>query len=786
MKIKDLINAQIVHPKFGSGSIISTEADRKYQNDPQGRITIQFEDGTKKQFNINELGNFLSLKDKELQKQLDEALSPTRGGKKYSSNTPIDKITSESIYNKLITVRDKYRQMRDKAIEQTNSDLSVQLSNTINEITGYINEISGYSGQVAEEIANGQNTIIRVKNEAFKKVLKFIDTIDKTNRFNNIGEPTVKINYAPRYRASNRNGFKPRALSGGRLYTKGGAHDYYTTETGRIPKGQVFSSSQYERLVTRGFRDIDREIAYFANNPQILKNLQREKANYENPKSFGTAIHAIQEFVGHDAQKRNRGKLIDYAAMAQNPKLIQATIQNLITNYGEELASQYRNEEGLWNYQLLASALNEASKTLDIMLKGMDVEDLQGFDFEKTTVSEIMEGVYRAATADVARIKDNEYIVGDYKTQSYAAPLQWLTQFLVNVQNKRVETGNEGLLGKGVIAHRPRGRGDITAWKMEAGSYEDVDNFLKFLEDNEGNSAAIRNAILTGDVKIPGKLNVKLGKKGQYMTFNGRTAYAIANDKFVDEMDLMLMYQSLPKEAQEAFVSGASAVVKSQGYEAPAGTQAFLMQPNIPSRFSIAELRKAGKLKEHMEHGVMSAPNRFIPGLATFDDSGQRVINPEYEERQKKIAELSKQMNAEVAAVNQNQGGLSERKLASMRKKVMDKYEPQIQTLIALQREQFPTVDYRRIGSYSLSDLDKQYMEAVQAQDNETADAIVNYAMEIIGKDQTESNEVYMRGFLGDLSPGTYSVNIKRAIQDKVKGLKFYNKWYGEPISTEA
>lgn len=786
MKIKDLINAQIVHPKFGSGSIVSTEADKKYQNDPQGRITIQFEDGTKKQFNINELGNFLSLKDKELQKQLDEALSPTRGGKKYSSNTPIDKITSESIYNKLIAVRDKYRQMRDKAIEQTNSDLSVQLSNTINEITGYINEISSYSGQVAEEIANGQNTIIKVKNEAFKKVLKFIDTIDKTNRFNNIGEPTVKINYAPRYRASNRSGFKPRALSGGRLYTKGGAHDYYTTETGRIPKGQVFSSSQYERLVTRGFRDIDREIAYFANNPQILKNLQREKANYENPKSFGTAIHAIQEFVGHDAQKRNRGKLIDYAAMAQNPKLIRATIQNLITNYGEELAPQYRNEEGLWNYQLLASALNEASKTLDVMLKGMDVEDLQGFDFEKTTVSEIMEGVYRAATADVARIKDNEYIVGDYKTQSYATPLQWLTQFLVNVQNKRVETGNEGLLGKGVIAHRPRGRGDITAWKMDAGSYEDVDNFLKFLEDNEGNSAAIRNAILTGDVKIPGKLNVKLGKKGQYMTFNGRTAYAIANDKFVDEMDLMLMYQSLPKEAQEAFVSGASAVVKSQGYEAPAGTQAFLMQPNIPSRFSIAELRKAGKFKEHMEHGVMSASNRFIPGLVTFDDSGQRVINPEYEERQKKIAELSKQMNAEVAAVNQNQGGLSERKLASMRKKVMDKYEPQIQTLIALQREQFPTVDYRRIGSYSLSDLDKQYMEAVQAQDNETADAIVNYAMEIIGKDQTESNEVYMRGFLGDLSPGTYSVNIKRAIQDKVKGLKFYNKWYGEPISTEA
>ena len=786
MKIKDLINAQIVHPKFGSGSIVSTEADKKYQNDPQGRITIQFEDGTKKQFNINELGNFLSLKDKELQKQLDEALSPTRGGKKYSSNTPIDKITSESIYNKLIAVRDKYRQMRDKAIEQTNSDLSVQLSNTINEITGYINEISSYSGQVAEEIANGQNTIIKVKNEAFKKVLKFIDTIDKTNRFNNIGEPTVKINYTPRYRASNRSGFKPRALSGGRLYTKGGAHDYYTTETGRIPKGQVFSSSQYERLVTRGFRDIDREIAYFANNPQILKNLQREKANYENPKSFGTAIHAIQEFVGHDAQKRNRGKLIDYAAMAQNPKLIQATIQNLITNYGEELAPQYRNEEGLWNYQLLASALNEASKTLDVMLKGMDVEDLQGFDFEKTTVSEIMEGVYRAATADVARIKDNEYIVGDYKTQSYATPLQWLTQFLVNVQNKRVETGNEGLLGKGVIAHRPRGRGDITAWKMDAGSYEDVDNFLKFLEDNEGNSAAIRNAILTGDVKIPGKLNVKLGKKGQYMTFNGRMAYAIANDKFVDEMDLMLMYQSLPREAQEAFVSGASAVVKSQGYEAPAGTQAFLMQPNIPSKFSIAELRKAGKFKEHMEHGVMSAPNRFIPGLATFDDSGQRVINPEYEERQKKIAELSKQMNAAVAAVNQNQGGLSERKLASMRKKVMDKYEPQIQTLIALQREQFPTVDYRRIGSYSLSDLDKQYMEAVQAQDNETADAIVNYAMEIIGKDQTESNEVYMKGFLGDLSPGTYSVNIKRAIQDKVKGLKFYNKWYGEPISTEA
>ena len=270
------------------------------------------------------------------------------------------------------------------------------------------------------------------------------------------------------------------------------------------------------------------------------------------------------------------------------------------------------------------------------------------------------------------------------------------------------------------------------------------------------------------------------------MTFNGQTAYALANNKYVDEMDLMLMYQSLPREAQEAFVSGASAVVKSQGYEAPAGAQAFLMQPNIPSRFSIAELRKAGKLKEHMEHGVMSAPNRFIPGLATFDDSGQRIINPEYEERQKKITELSKQMNAEVAAVNQNQGGLSERKLASMRKKVMDKYEPQIQTLIALQREQFPTVDYRRIGSYSLSDLDKQYMEAVQAQDNETADAIVNYAMEIIGKDQTESNEVYMRGFLGDLSPGTYSVNIKRAIQDKVKGLKFYNKWYGEPISTEG
>ena len=144
MKIKDLINAQIVHPKFGSGSIISTEADKKYQNDPQGRITIQFEDGTKKQFNVNELGNFLSLKDKELQKQLDEALSPTRGGKKYSSNMPIDKITSESIYNKLIAVRDKYRQMRDKAIEQMNSDLNTQLSNTINEITGYINEISSY------------------------------------------------------------------------------------------------------------------------------------------------------------------------------------------------------------------------------------------------------------------------------------------------------------------------------------------------------------------------------------------------------------------------------------------------------------------------------------------------------------------------------------------------------------------------------------------------------------------------------------------------------------------
>lgn len=787
MKIKDLINAQIVHPKFGSGSIISTEADKKYQNDPQGRITIQFEDGTKKQFNVNELGNFLSLKDKELQKQLDEALFPTRGGKKYSSNMPIDKITSESIYNKLIAVRDKYRQMRDKAIEQMNSDLNTQLSNTINEITGYINEISSYSGQVAEEIADGQNTIIKVKNEVFKKALKFIDGIDKTSRFNNIGEPKIKVNYTPKYNAVNRGNFKPRALSKSRLDTKGGAHDYYTAETGKIPKSQIFSSSQYERLVTRGFRDIDREIAYFAGNPQKLKNLQREKINYQKPGKRGTAIHAIQEFVGHDAQNRNHGKLINYAAMAQNPKLMEATIQNLIANYGEELASQYQNRNGQWNYQLLASALNEATKTLDVMLKAMGVEDLQGFDFEKTTVTEIMEGVYRAATADIAKTKDNTYMVGDYKTQSLAAPMQWLTQLLVNVQNKRVLTKNKNLFGEGVIAHRPGGKGPTTAWGMKVGTYEEVEKFLNFLEDNEGNPDVIRNAILSGDVKIPGKLNVALGQNQKgYMTFNGQTAYALANNKYVDEMDLMLMYQSLPREAQEAFVSGASAVVKSQGYEAPAGAQAFLMQPNIPSRFSIAELRKAGKLKEHMEHGVMSAPNRFIPGLATFDDSGQRIINPEYEERQKKIAELSKQMNAEVAAVNQNQGGLSERKLASMRKKVMDKYEPQIQTLIALQREQFPTVDYRRIGSYSLSDLDKQYMEAVQAQDNETADAIVNYAMEIIGKDQTESNEVYMRGFLGDLSPGTYSVNIKRAIQDKVKGLKFYNKWYGEPISTEA
>lgn len=787
MKIKDLINAQIVHPKFGSGSIISTEADKKYQNDPQGRITIQFEDGTKKQFNVNELGNFLSLKDKELQKQLDEALSPTRGGKKYSSNMPIDKITSESIYNKLIAVRDKYRQMRDKAIEQMNSDLNTQLSNTINEITGYINEISSYGGQVAEEIADGQNTIIKVKNEVFKKALKFIDSIDKTSRFNNIGEPKIKVNYTPKYKTIDRRGFKPRALSGSRLFTKGGAHNYYTTETGIIPEDQVFSSSQYERLITRGFRNIKREMAHFANDPQTVRKLQKEEDNYGRPKSYGTAIHAIQEFVGHDAQNRNKGRLIDYATMFQDPKLMDATIKNLIANYKEELSPEYF-KEGRWNTYALSQALQEATKTLDVMLKGMGIKDLRGFDFEKTTVSEIMKGVYRAATADIAKLnfKDNEYIVGDYKTQASATPLKWLTQFLVNVQNKRVATKKMGLLGKGVIAHRPRGKGDITAWKMEAGNYEDVDKFLKFLEDNEGNPEAIRNAILTGDVKIPGKLNIELGNNGKYMTFNGQTAYALANNKFVDEMDLMLMYQSLPREAQEALVSGVSAVVKSQGYEAPAGAQAFLMQPNIPSKFSIAELRKAGKFKENMEHGVMSAPNRFIPGLATFDDSGQRIINPEYEERQKKIAELSKQMDAEVAAVNQNQGGLSERKLASMRKKVMDKYEPQIQTLIALQREQFPTVDYRRIGSYSLSDLDKQYMEAVQAQDNETADAIVNYAMEIIGKDQTESNEVYMRGFLGDLSPGTYSVNIKRAIQDKVKGLKFYNKWYGEPISTEA